>query len=183
MGPCPEQVTVSDHWPHLIPIFCIKGVWIWTEGRFFFFFFETLVCHLLCLLAFQLKSLFLVPTTHLLTYWPILWREEWTLSLSYKWDAGSLDHCPDNSIQWWWRCIQSSWLQDLSCSCPPALSTTTPQIPASYKWGWVHLWISIPSCLTRLLSLSPSVTLGNWFCCPPGKSTIHFAPRADFIEI
>ena len=46
--------------------FSIKEAWILTWRRWSF---ETLVYHLLGLLAFRIKSLFLVPTTHLLIYW------------------------------------------------------------------------------------------------------------------
>lgn len=46
-----------------------------TEGRRFF---EKLVCHLLSLLVFPVKSLFCVWTTRLPICWPLLWRAKWT---------------------------------------------------------------------------------------------------------
>ena len=98
-----------------------------------------------------------------------------TLSPLYTNKMQSLDHCPGNNIQ-----VMKT------ASDPTDFRTFFLQytaIPACYKWGRVHLWMSILSYFTGLLSLSSSVTLGSWFCCPPGKSTIHFAPRADFIEI
>ena len=105
-------------------------------------------------------------------------NEPWksiTLSPLYTNKMQSLDHCPGNNIQ-----VMKT------ASDPADFRTFFLQytaIPACYKWGRVHLWMSILSYFTGPPSLSSSVTLGSWFCCPPGKSTIHFAPRADFIEI
>ena len=49
--------------------FSIKEARILTQGRWFF---GTLVHHLLSLLAFRIKSLFLAPTAHFLIYWPVM---------------------------------------------------------------------------------------------------------------
>ena len=49
--------------------FNIKEVWILTQVRWFF---GMLIHHLLNLLAFKIKSLFLVLTTCLLIYWPVV---------------------------------------------------------------------------------------------------------------
>ena len=52
------------------PLLCsIKEISIQTWARCFF---GTLVHHLLCLLAFWIKSLFLVPTPNFLIDWPLL---------------------------------------------------------------------------------------------------------------
>ena len=59
----------TPQWASPLPILCIKGDRIRTEGGWFF---ETLVCHLLGLLALQLKSLFLARTICLPFYWPVL---------------------------------------------------------------------------------------------------------------
>ena len=65
-----KYVTATNHIP---PLFSIKKVYIITGGRWFS---RTLVCHLFCLLAFWIKSLFLVPTTHLLIYGPVVQQAE-----------------------------------------------------------------------------------------------------------
>ena len=51
--------------------FSIKEAWILTQARWFF---GTWVHHLLCQLAFCIKSLFLFPTSRLSTYWPVGWQ-------------------------------------------------------------------------------------------------------------
>ena len=43
-----------------------------------------LVCHLLGLLAFLLKSLFHVPTTHLLMYWPVCGKQNKLGSVTFS---------------------------------------------------------------------------------------------------
>ena len=53
---------------HLPPLCCIKEASTQTQAGWFF---GTLVHHLLSLLAFQIKLLFLVPTTHLLSHCPV----------------------------------------------------------------------------------------------------------------
>lgn len=71
---CQPATALLCHWsvPLKAPFpsqLNIKGPWILTEKRWFS---ERLVCHLLNLLAFQLKSSFLAPTTHLPIYWPVM---------------------------------------------------------------------------------------------------------------
>lgn len=68
--------------------------------------------------------------------------------------------------------IRPSWLQGMLSSPPRNDFCTSPMRLGAVMDGRAF-------CLTGLPSLTLSVTLGNWFCCPPGQSTIHFAPRAD----
>ena len=76
VGPSPKQVTVSE-WPLAppppLPLYkrSLNSDW----GRWFF---ETLVCRLLSLLAFRLKLLFLDPTIHLQIYWSVVLPAEQT---------------------------------------------------------------------------------------------------------
>ena len=61
-----KTFTTTNHAPSA---FSIKEIRTLTWVRWCF---GTLVHHLLSLLVFQIKSLFLAPTTHLLTYWPVV---------------------------------------------------------------------------------------------------------------
>ena len=55
----------------------VKEAWILTQARWFF---GTRAHHLLGLLAFRIKSLFLAPTAPLSIYWHLVWRavQDWT---------------------------------------------------------------------------------------------------------
>lgn len=72
--------TTTTHTP---PPFSIKEAWmlLWVK-----WFFGRLVGHLMGLLAFQIKSLFLAPPSRLLIDWPVVWRAvwAWTQQQSYS---------------------------------------------------------------------------------------------------
>ena len=68
--------------------FSIKKAWILTQGRWVF---GTVVPHLLSLLAFWIKSLFLVPTAGLLTYWPVTRR-------AVQQEVGKTHHYSSNQV-------------------------------------------------------------------------------------
>lgn len=70
VGPSSKQVTVSE-WP-LVPPPPFALYKRSPKSPF-----ETVVCHLLSLLAFQLKSISLAPTMHLWICWPVLQWAEW----------------------------------------------------------------------------------------------------------
>ena len=69
MDSCKNSTKMFAATSHTRSLFSIKDIWILTWVRWVF---GTLVHYLLSLLAFQIKSLFLAPTTRLSIYWPVV---------------------------------------------------------------------------------------------------------------
>ena len=88
--------------------FSIKEAGTLTQARWFF---GTQFHHLLGLLTFWMKSLFLTPTTHLSIYWPA--GEQYELGLG------------NNMSKKWTDIVVSHWkLGDVSYSCWPFWTNT-----------------------------------------------------------
>ena len=101
MGPSSQGTTVSEwqlavplsHWlgsqwapPPSILLYRRSRNLAWEDGVL-----EALLCHLLCLLAFWLKSLFFASTTCLTIYWPDVWWAQWAWTpWQGSWGAGKL---------------------------------------------------------------------------------------------
>lgn len=94
-----------------------------------------------------------------------------TWVLFYTWNLKNMDH----------RAIVLETHQ--TPLTPQTRSLTFHTISARCKRGWVYLWKRALSYLTGLLSLSSSVTRGNWFSTHLVNQAFIFASRADFIEI
>ena len=82
-----KKFADTNHTP--LP-FGIREVWILTWVRWFF---GTVVHHLLSLLAFQIKSLFLVSVSRLPIYWPVLQQATHACAAAAG-AAKSLQSCP-----------------------------------------------------------------------------------------
>jgi len=59
---------------------------------------------------------------------------------------------------WYWQRKHKPWLlAEYLSSCPPNLA-----VHLWYKWGFIHLWILLPSWMLVVIPASPSSCSGAW---------------------